>query len=55
MYGESYSKIGHLDNGGKVRIHLPIEGVDFVGTVDKTAALFDDGATLSDCIELKLK
>lgn len=55
MIGESYSKIGHLDNGGKVIIQVSVDGTDLVGTVDKTTSLFGEGAGLYNCIDLKLK
>jgi hypothetical protein len=55
MIGESYSKIGHLDNGGKVIIQISADGTDLVGSIDQSASLFGDGASLYNCTELKIK
>jgi hypothetical protein len=55
LIGESFSKVGHLDNGGKVVIQFSVDGTDLVGSIDKTAALFGDGALLYNCVHLKLK
>lgn len=55
LYGESMSKVGRLDNGGKVRLYFTVSGVDLVGTLEKSDATFGDDTTLTDCQDLMLK
>ena len=55
LYGESMSKVGQLDNGGRVRLFMSVDGRDLMGKLEGSNATFGDDATLYNCIDLRLK
>ncbi len=55
LVGETWSKVGHLDNGGKVRLHFAVGSMELVGDLKGSNAFFGDDSALEGCEDLKLK